>query len=137
MIKKILLVLIVLALLGSYIGYKMYNKPHQDVSAAPAEVTLTADELLNAFKENEIEAGTKFINKVIEVSGNIADAKNESNQIIIQIGTADVMSNIICNLDSTQTSNRKEYKIGDSIRVKGICSGYLSDVILDRCVVAN
>ncbi|MEP7321447.1 MAG: hypothetical protein ABI761_05985 [Saprospiraceae bacterium] len=137
MIKRILLVLIVLALLGSYIGYQMYNKPHQNVSAARAAVQLTADALLNAFKENEGEASIKFINKVIEVSGNIADSKNENNQIIIQIETTDVMSTVICNLDSSETSDRKNFKIGDSIRIKGICSGYLSDVILDRCVVTN
>ncbi|MEO5581215.1 MAG: hypothetical protein ABIR66_00870 [Saprospiraceae bacterium] len=137
MIRRILLVLFVLALLGGYIGYKMYNKPHQDVSAAHIVVRLTADALLTAFKENETEASIKFINKVIEVSGNIADSKNENSQIIIQMETTDVLSNIICTLDSTQTSSKKDFKIGDSIRIKGICSGFLSDVILDRCVVTN
>jgi tRNA_anti-like len=137
MIKKIVLVLVVFALLGSYIGYKMYNKPHTNVVTAHIETSISADDLLKAFKENEAQAGNKFINKVIEVSGNIADSKNENNQIIIQIETTDMLSNVICTLDSTQTSNKKEYKVGQSIRIKGICSGYLSDVILDRCVVSN
>ncbi len=132
--KKILLALVILAGVGSFTAYKMWNKPHQNVVSAKA-IVMKAEDLLNAFKNDETAAGTEYINKVVGVTGNISNVKKEGDQITLQIETSDPMSNVICNLDPSAKQGRVAFKEGESVQINGICSGYLSDVILDRCVV--
>jgi hypothetical protein len=134
--KKILLSLIVLAGLGGFTAYKMWNKPHLNVAEAKA-IVMKAEDLLDAFKNDETAAGTKFINKVVAVTGNISNVKKEGDQITLQIETSDPMSNVICNLDQTAKQSRLTFNEGEAVQINGICSGYLSDVILDRCVVVK
>lgn len=134
--KKILLSLIVLAGLGGFTAYKMWNKPHLNVAEAKA-IVMKAEDLLDAFKNDETAAGTKFINKVVAVTGNISNVIKEGDQITLQIETSDPMSNVICNLDQTAKQSRLTFNEGEAVQINGICSGYLSDVILDRCVVVK
>lgn len=134
MLKKIILLLFCLAFIGVFIAYKMYNKPHADVAATPIMKDLTAEALITAFKENEAEANTKYLDRTIGVTGKIISVKTENNKTIIQLDANDPMSTIICNLDPLRDDHRTNFKEGESVHFKGICSGFLSDVILERCV---
>jgi hypothetical protein len=137
MLKKILISLFVLTLVGAGIGYKMYNKPHTNVSTARSDFNTSADDILQAFKDNETEAGARYNTKIVAVSGKISSIKTDSSQVTIQLETSDPLSNVICNLDPAIHLGAHQYKDGESIAIKGICSGYLTDVILDRCVVVK
>jgi hypothetical protein len=134
MIKKIVLVLAVIGLVAAFIAYKMYNKPHVDTSATPMMSDLTAEALITAFKENESEANAKYLDRMIGVTGKIISIKTENNKTIIQLDANDPMSAILCTLDPLRDDHRTDFKEGEDIHMKGLCSGYLSDVILDRCV---
>ncbi len=134
MLKKILLILLGLGLIGAFIAYKMYNKPHADVAATPMMKDVTSEELITAFKENETEANKKYLDRTIGVTGKIISVKTENNKTIIQLDTNDPMATILCNLDPLRDDHRTDFREGEMVHMKGICSGYLSDVILDRCV---
>lgn len=134
MIKKIVLILAVIGLVAAFIGYKMYNKPHVDTSVTPMMSDLTTEALITAFKENESEANAKYLDRMIGVTGKIISIKSENNKTIIQLDANDPMSSIICTLDALRDDHRTDFKEGEIIHMKGLCSGYLSDVILDRCV---
>jgi hypothetical protein len=46
-------------------------------------------------------------------------------------------SGINCSMDEEYNNDIKDLKQGDTVTVKGICSGLLLDVILTRCVVVK
>ena len=130
-VKWILLAVVVIGGTGAVIGYKMINKPHRNVEAAAA-VNVTAATIANEYETNEAEANKKYLDKVLEVNGTITGVtKNQKAETVIALKGTD-MSGLLCTIEGTFT---KEFKVGDAITLRGICTGYLTDVILVRCAV--
>lgn len=130
-VKGILIAVVLIGGTGAVIGYKMINKPHRNVETATA-VTVTAVKIAGDYEANEAEANKQYLDKVIEVTGVISGvSKNQKAETVIALTGSD-MSGLLCTIEGTF---EKEFKIGDSITLKGICTGYLTDVILVRCAV--
>ena len=126
--KKILIPLVVLAAIGVGVGYYMYNKPVASLERKKADVVTTADQLVMDYESNEGTANEKYLGKVVEVSGTVAEITNEEGKQKVILGTSNPISNVICELEDKKAP--ANLKAGESIKVKGMCSGYLSDVIL-------
>jgi len=100
-------------------------------------VVFTANDLLNAFETDESAANTKYLDKIIKVNGIIKDIENnDTGEISVILATDNEMSSVICNFDPAFKDIQK-LKKGEEIVIKGLCSGYLMDVVLDRCVLAQ
>lgn len=128
--KKIIIGILVLGIIGAFVGYKMYNKPHVDVAEASADISITANKILEEFSENEATANTKYLEKIIEVNGEVAEIKIEKEKGIIALKTNDDFGSVLCHLSLESTKKMNTIKEGQIITVKGICTGYLMDVIL-------
>ncbi len=71
---------------------------------------------------------------VLEVTGIINEmSKNQKGETVITLKGTD-MGGIICTLES---AIQAATKVGATVVIKGICTGYLTDVVLVRCVVEN
>lgn len=106
-----------------------YNKPHRSVNDETA-IAMDAASLFEKFQSNETEANSLFLNKVLEVKGRVGTvALNTEKKSVIFLETNDPIFGINCTLNN----NKEGILVGDSIVIKGICTGYLSDVILVRC----
>jgi putative exporter of polyketide antibiotics len=132
--KKIITWALLSALLimvtGGVVGYKMYTKPHRSVKDAKT-VRVSAPELVSAYDSNEAEANAQYLDKVLEVKGEIIEiSKNQKEEPVITLKGTD-MSGIICTFEGTATS---EIKLNSSVVIKGICTGFLTDVVLVRCI---
>ena len=74
-----------------------------------------------------------YLNKAVEVSGTIVSIdKNQEGKITLIIGRADSFSNVSVTLISTAPITQK---VGETITIKGVCTGALSDVIITEGVV--
>ena len=73
--RKIFIVLGLIIVIAVIIGVSMYFKPHQNMSRQSVAFSLTANELLHEFEVDETIANEKFIDKVIEVSGEIGSVE--------------------------------------------------------------
>ena len=96
--KRILLIVLLLGLTGAGIGYRMYNKPHEDLSKSKADVTITATQLLADYEANETEANTKYLEKTLEVTGTVAKIEKTAEANTIVLGQADAMSTVRCEM---------------------------------------
>ncbi len=134
---KLIWLILILGIAGVIIGYRIWNKPHQDIAASDSTASLTAPDLLKAYQSDETAANAKYLNKIITVSGSIEEVRKEADQITIHLGTEDAMATVICNLDPFSSHSGSEFETGRNITMKGVCSGMLTDVVLDRCVVVN
>lgn len=132
--KKILIVALILVAVGLVVGYKLWNKPHENISDQKVEFSLNAKDVLSEFEKSEAEANTKFMNKIIEVSGKVANIESNDSTSIITLDTENPMSGVICELDPFSKHKRTNFEVGEAVKFKGICTGFLSDVIMSRCV---
>lgn len=136
--KKFLLILLGFILVGAGIGYYQWNKPHEKLSGKKAEVSVSANTIVSDFIENEMSANTKYVGKLVEVFGTIAELKNtEDGSFNILLSTDNDMSAVMCQLSKLEPQDAKGLEVGKSIRLKGICSGFTLDVILDRCIIVQ
>ena len=94
------------------------------------------------FDKDENAAMKKYVGQdgktiVVQVSGKISDVKNDTSGITIALDTGDPINGVSCVLDRFTQQPRTDYKVGEEVKLKGLCTGKLSDVIIDRCVPAE
>lgn len=130
MIKKIIIALVVIGAIGGGIGYYMFNKPLSSTMSMKADYSLEPGVLLAAFEEDEAAANTKYLDKVIEVKGQVQKIERANDQIAVYLETDNLMSSIIFQMEDTGV----EFEEGEEVTLKGICTGYLMDVVLVRGV---
>ncbi len=124
--KKISLVIIFVALVASLVIFKMYNKPHRDPKKEES-IPVNAIDLFRSFEEDEPTANTRYLDKVLEITGKVSEITANQNLIpIIVLETENMVFGIRCTMDNAEP----KVKIGETVTIKGICTGYLSDVII-------
>lgn len=129
-IAGILAIIIIMAVTGWYI----YNKPHQGIADAVTDMQITATDLYSDFQKDENLANKKYLNKIIEVTGNVAEVQNVNGSQIILLSSTSDMGGVSCQL-TKDGNNKKTVKKSTTVTVKGKCSGYLMDVNLVDCVL--
>lgn len=116
-------VALVIAITGGIVVYRIFTKPHRDVSTETA-VTISAQALYQAFKTDEAKANAAYLDKAVQVSGEILDiSTNQDQQVVINFKTDDPLVVVNC----TFKDNPGALKAGDQIAFKGICTGYIPD----------
>lgn len=122
--KKTLLIVVILGVIGagSWVLY-VYLKPHRDV-AKEKGIELTAQKLYDAFKTNETAANAKYLDKAIELTGEVGAVNtNQDGHVVVDFKTSDPMVVINC----TFKENPGALTPGQTITFKGICTGYIPD----------
>ena len=137
MIKKLLIFGAIAAVLGGGVGYYMWHKPHAEIGAP--NFTTTATALAAEFAADEIAANKKYVGSmdkmiVVQVSGTIASVQNDTSGISLGLETGDPINGVSCVLDKFTKQDKTDFKVGETVVLKGICTGKLSDVVIDRCV---
>jgi len=131
--KSAILIFVVIVLSGSWIAYRMYNKPHRDPSTEAA-IQISSVELFQNFESDEAEANGRYLDKVLEVSGKVIEITTNQELIpIIVLETENPMFAVRCTMEDPNVKANK----GEVVRIKGICTGYLSDVILVKGILVN
>jgi len=135
--QKILLWLLVIGLLGFGImkGYLYYlkNKPHRDVTKEQG-ISVTAEQIFTDFSTNEAVANQKYLNKAIEVTGEVAEVKkNQDNNTVVVLKTSDPIFGVNC----TFKEDPGNIQAGNQITFKGICTGFISDVVINEGVLVK
>ncbi|MDZ7876418.1 MAG: hypothetical protein U5L45_02045 [Saprospiraceae bacterium] len=137
MLKKLLIFGCLAAVIGGAVGYCMWNKPHAEIGQP--NFTITATELAAEFAADDAKATEKYVGTmdkmiVVQVSGTIASVENDSTGTSIALETGDPINGVSCVLDKFTKQKKTDFKVGESIVLKGICTGKLTDVVIDRCV---
>lgn len=115
-------ILLILIIIG-VIAYNYIYHNHRDIESESAEFVLNANDLANEFVINPSAAEKKYLNRTIEVEGNIT----ELNEYDLTLD-----DKIFCQFSSKiKVENNK-------IRVKGRFIGYdnlLEQIKLDQCSI--
>ncbi len=98
---------------------------------------IDTDQLLSVFSEDEQAGNERFLGKVIVVSGRVASVTVQEDKPTIILETNSPMSGIVCELNVDLYSSDQKVEVGDYISIKGECTGYLMDIILVNCIIAD
>jgi len=126
--KKIFLILIILVLIGGYMGYNYVFKGPRDVKSESAAFTTTSLKLKAEFSSEQNAANTKYTGKTIIVSGKVTEKTNHS--ITLDNG-------VICVLSVIEKSDITANSI---VKIKGKVDGYddlFEQVKLTECSLLN
>jgi len=139
--KYIFLIVFAVAIcIGAAVAYRVWNKTFSDPLSGDA-ISITARQLFTDFNNNETEAQKKYVprklgDKKLEISGEISEiGKNEDNETYYILKTGDANFGVKCIVDKGGESDNA--KVGNSIVVRGFCTGYNMDVIVNRCKVVK
>lgn len=109
-----------------------------NVSNIDSATNLRVDELIKLFQGNELQSTATYTNQVISVHGTIKDISFLNNRNTIILESENFKKNfVICDMSPISNKVISELTIGDTISLKGICKGYLLDVILLNCIPTN
>lgn len=113
-------------------------KPPLDIHSALTEVTVNAVGLYADFEEDETAANTTYAGKVMEVSGVLsAVEKNDAGGYVLSMKADSPLGQIVCNLSPNEKFSASAATINQLLTVKGVCTGYLFDVVLDNATVIS
>jgi hypothetical protein len=133
-IKIAFYAIIIIIITGTGVGIYLFNKQHKDLKKTKPDFVMMASDLQKAFESNEALATAKYVKKVIEVSGTVASIKTgEGKSISFELKTESDLNSVICTFQSV--TDLPAFKPGDTIILRGECSGYLTDVLLNNCSV--
>jgi regulatory protein YycI of two-component signal transduction system YycFG len=130
-------VLIAVLLTGIYFYTEFTRKP-ADLNKSDAVEFVKASDLSAFYINYEDSANKKYSGKVIEVSGSVIEVENQQDTLLsVFLGDTLQTARVSCLMDKNSISAAKKVVRGDLIKIKGICTGYLMDVELNRCVLVK
>lgn len=132
MLKKIVIVILLLAAMGVGTGIYLWNKPPETVDDKKG-VEITAIALSAEYVGNEQQANAKYLNKVIEVSGVVTETEqNQDGGMMVILETGDPMAGVQCAMREKGITVNK----GATVTIKGFCSGNgIMGVSLTDCII--
>lgn len=134
--QKVLVVIVVLVVAAGSYGWYLYTKKPADTREMKADYELQASQLVNEFRQNEAKAVERYVDKVLIVSGKIASIENNNDQTTIALDAGDPMSYVTCSFYRDESRLPGNLAAGSEIKVKGNCTGILTDVVLNKCSLA-
>ena len=130
--------------LGTLVLVAACNRPVKP--SAPAEpakpvAVVTADEMRDEYKKNEIAADQKYKDKLVQVTGKVT--KVEKTPILgyyVGLGSdhEDAGLDVMCYLDASAEADAGNLNAGDSVTLLGYCRGRTLGVLnFKSCVVVK
>lgn len=130
--KRVIFFIGIVLLCTAAWGLFLFNKPHRDVGNVKSDITMPADELYQQYNKNEAAANTRFLNKIITVTGIVDEVSETKNSSVILLKSKDEPGGVSCNLFA---HTKVAVQRGKTLTIKGRCTGFLMDVALTDCVM--
>ena len=134
MVKKIILFIIIIVIIGAIVMY-LWNKPHRDIAAAKEDFIISATDFYKEYSANETSANAKYLDKVIAVEGVISAIELENaDEPTVALITATPDMTVSCGFKKELLSEVKKLKPNDKIKIKGKCDGMgMFGVVITQC----
>jgi hypothetical protein len=119
--RKIIFIVLALVVIAGLIGAYLYFNPNPDITQGKPDVSVQAKELIAAFDNDTAAARRQFVDKIIEVTGNVKKI-DSANAIVL--GEEGSPSDVIIGLDRRHLDDYKKVEIGKTATLQGVCSNY-------------
>ncbi len=130
-LKRILIAGLLLLVGGGIAVWYIFTEKFTDTKERRQDYTVTAMSFLNEFVQNDSAANKKYAEKIIVVNGRVTETEAADTTINIKITDTLTDAYIIFAFQQQHLEEAKQVKAGDSISIKGSCSGGTYSDILE------
>jgi tRNA_anti-like len=141
-LKRLLIGGLLLLLAGGGAVWYIFNEKFTDTSERTAVFTVNAIDLIHEFQQSDSLANKKYAEKIITVNGRISELEAADTTINVKMIDTLTDAYIIFAFQQQHLKEAKQLKEGDSVSIKGSCSGGTYSEILEtefitfkRCAV--
>ena len=123
-------VLVVVVILAGIYWYAATDK-FSDTKARKADFTLNALDFIHEFQQGLKAANEKYTDKIIALNGKVSEVEAADTTLNVKFVDPTTASYVIFAFQQQHLDEAKKIKAGDSISIKGSCSGGIYSEILD------
>jgi hypothetical protein len=134
-LKWILWSLLGLVIVFAVIYWWVATEKFSDTKDRKAAYTVTANEFIQEFQKSAGAANTKYADKIVEVKGRVSEIEAADTTYNIKFIDAASGSYIIFAFQQQHVGEAKTLKPGDSVSIKGSCSGGIYSEILEATAI--
>lgn len=132
---KILIGVIAVLIIGYLV---VMNLPQANIKGATVDEEISANDLYQSYIADEATADTKYLGKVINISGTINDIDtDEQGDPVVLLSNPENEVVAFVTLEPSQKDKIKNYKTGQDISIKAQCSGMLMEVALTKGLIID
>jgi hypothetical protein len=121
-------------MVGLY-GYREYNRSLPDTHYLEPSFRLEASTFIKQFETDESKANAKYADQTISVHGVAHTIQTTDTTATVFLNDGYSGTSVVCQFGRESNQEIKDLRKGDPVTIKGICSGYLMDVVMVRCVL--
>ena len=134
--KKLLISAVIIGAIAAYFIWANFLKTAPSMRKLDTAFQVEAVALYKEFDSNEATANAKYLNKIIEVTGVVANIEvSEDSKPIISLKT-EGFGVIKCTMESDLDDEElSEIQMNSTLVIKAECIGMLLDVLLNRAII--
>jgi hypothetical protein len=132
LVKKLFLALLVLLLAGAGMVWYLFTEKHDDTAKEKADYTISATAMLKEFADTSflVGANKKYAEKIVAVSGVVTHLEPADTTVNLKMQDSVTGSYLIFAFQAADMAKARQVKVGDSVQIKGSCSGgYYSEIL--------
>ena len=131
-LKRLLITTLLLVILMAVVYWIVATDKFSDTRKREAAFTVSAIDFIHEFEKDIAAANTKYTEKIITVNGRISDLEApDTSTVNIKFVNPASGSFAIFAFQDQHLAEGKALKIGDSVSIKGSCSGGIYSQVLE------
>lgn len=125
-IKKILIVILAIVILGGAYGAWMYFQPHRDVQSTETDYTLKSSDIVQEYLRDNQVANKKYLagdgeSKILEIEGQVSEVSEDFRGNTVVLLKPDTAKAGVKAFFTEETSaEAKQLKEGTTVTIKGV-----------------
>jgi hypothetical protein len=129
-LKRLLIAGLVLVGIGAAIYWYIATEKFADTKDRKAAFTVNAIDFIREFEKNDSAANKKYADKIITVNGMVSEIEAADSTVNVKFIDTTSGSYAIFAFQEQYIAEAKTVKVGDSVSIKGSCSGGVLSEIL-------
>lgn len=100
-------------------------------------VQVNAIDLYAAYEQNEIAAGEKYKDKILEISGTVDSiGRDLTDSMYVTLETNNLLGSVQCFLKDSETEKASQLQSGQEVILTGEADGMMiTNVVIDECTI--
>jgi hypothetical protein len=127
---------LVLAVIAAGIYWYVATEKFSDTKDTKAAYLVSALDFISEFQKNDSAANAKYADKIVEVNGRVSEIEAADTTLNIKFIDKATGSYAIFSFQQQHVAEAKTVKVGDSVSIKGSCSGSIYSEILDATAIS-
>ena len=134
-LKKLSVSLLALVIIVGGVYWYIATEKFADTKDRKPAFTVNALDFINEFQQNDSIANAKYADQIITVKGRVSEIEAADTTLNIKFTDTKTGSYAIFAFQQQHLAEAKTIKEGDSISIKGSCSGSIYSEILDATAI--